>query len=121
MREDFGADDSKIGLKSSVAQATWQKIVLSRLNRAKDKRDGALLRWDGAKECSVANATEDFYAIFESEFASDRFSGAPEDRYNAQKCSVAQAVEHFRARERRSMCQFRFDAPLSIANFDATG
>jgi hypothetical protein len=44
MREDFGADDSKIGLKSSVAQATWQKIVLSRWNRSKDKRDGALLR-----------------------------------------------------------------------------
>ena len=114
MREDFGADDSKIGLKSSVAQATWQKIVLSRLNRAKDKRAGA-------KECSVANATEDFHAIFESEFVSDGYSGAPEDRYNAQKCCVAQAVEHFRARERRSMCQFRFDAPLSIANFDATG
>jgi len=111
MREDFGADDSKIGLKSSVAQATWQKIVLSRLNRAKDKRDGA-------KECSVANATEDFHAIFESEFVSHGCSGAPEDRYNAQKCCVAQAVEHFRARERRSMCQFRFKAPLSIANFD---
>ena len=114
MREKCAGDDSKFGLKSSVAQATWQKFVLSRLNRAKDKRDGA-------KECSVANATEDFHAIFELEFVSDGCSGAPEDRYNAQKCCVAQAVEHFRARERRSMCQFRFNAPLSIANFDATG
>ena len=114
MREDFGADDSKIGLKSSVAQATWQKFVLSHWNRSKDKRDGV-------KECSVANATEDFHAIFESEFVSDGWSGAPEDRYNAQKCCVAQAVEHFRARERRSVCQFRFKAPLSIANFYATG
>jgi hypothetical protein len=61
MREDFGADDSKFGLKSSVAQATWQKIVLSRLNRTKDKRDGA-------KECSVAKASENFHTIFESEF-----------------------------------------------------
>jgi hypothetical protein len=121
MREKCAGDDSKFGLKSSVAQATWQKFVLSHWNRAKDKRDGALLRWDGAKECSVANATEDFHAIFESEFVSDGCSGAPEDRYNAQKCCVAQAVEHFRARERRSVCQFRFKAPLSIANFDATG
>jgi len=50
-------DDSKFRVNFSVAQATWQKIVLSRFNRVKDKRDGA-------KECSVAKATEHFHTIF---------------------------------------------------------
>ena len=81
--------DSKFRLNFSVAQATWQKIVLPRLNRANDKRDEA-------KKCSAAKATEDFHAIFESEFVSDGCSGAldehykaPEGRYNARECSVA--------------------------------
>ena len=92
MRDVCGINDSKFGLKFSVAQATWQKIVLLRLNRMIDKRAGA-------KECYVAKATKYFHAIFESKFASDGCSGAlddhynaPEDRYNARKYPVAQAV-----------------------------
>jgi len=34
-------DNLKFRLKFSVAQATWQKIISSHLNRAKDKLDGA--------------------------------------------------------------------------------
>jgi len=98
-------DNSKIGLKFSVAQATWQKIVLLRLNRAKDKLDGA-------KECYVAKATEDFHAIFESEFVSDGCFGAPEERCNTRKCSVAQALYNFRTWEQFFLVQFHFGAPL---------
>jgi hypothetical protein len=39
-------DDSKFGLKCSVAKATKQKIASSHPNRAKNKRDDALLRQD---------------------------------------------------------------------------
>jgi hypothetical protein len=85
MRDVCGIDDLKFGLKFSVAQATWQKIVLLRLNRMIDKRAGA-------KECYVAKATKYFHAIFESKFASDDHYNAPEDRYNARKYPVAQAV-----------------------------
>jgi len=34
---------------------------------------------DGAKECSVAQTTEYFYAVFESEYLSDRCCGAVEE------------------------------------------
>ena len=101
-------DDLKFGLRFSVAQATWQKIVLSHLNRAKDKRDGV-------KECSAAKATEDFHAIFESDGCSgalDDHYNAPGERYNARKCSVAQASYNFKAWEQLSLGQFRFGAPL---------
>lgn len=105
-------NDSKFGLNFFVAQATLQKIVLSRFNRAKDERDGA-------KECSVAKATENFHTIFQSERVSYGCSGAlddhynaPEERYNAQKCSVAQASYNFSALEQLSLGQFRFGAPL---------
>ena len=98
-------DNSKFGLKFSVAQATWQKIISSHLNRAKDKLDGA-------KECYVAKATEDFHAIFESEFVSDGCFGAPEERYNTRKCSVAQALYNFRTWEQFKFCEFRFGATL---------
>jgi hypothetical protein len=40
---------------------------------------------DGAKESSVAQTTEDFYAVLESEYLSDHCSVAPEERYNARK------------------------------------
>ena len=115
MRDVCGIDDSKFGVNFSVAQATWQKIVLSRFNRVKDKRDGA-------KECSVAKATEHFHMIFQSECVSYGCSGAlddhynaPEERYNARKCSVAQASYNFSALEQLSLRQFRFGAPPSIA------
>jgi hypothetical protein len=44
MRDAYAMDDSKFGLKYSVVQATNQKIALSHPNRAKNKRDDALLR-----------------------------------------------------------------------------
>jgi hypothetical protein len=78
LRDDCGADDSKFRLKFSVAQATWQKIISSHLNRAKDKLDGA-------KECHVAKATEDFHAIFESQFVLDDSSAALDEHYKARK------------------------------------
>jgi hypothetical protein len=98
-------DDCKFRVKFSVAQATWQKIVLSHLNRAKDNRDGA-------KKHYAAGATEDFHVIFESEFVSDGYSEALDELYNTGKCYVAQAAYIFRAREQLFMCQFRFGAPL---------
>jgi hypothetical protein len=112
MRDVCGKDNSKFGLNFFVAQATLQKIVLSQLNRAKDKRDRA-------KECSVAKATECFHTISQSECVSYGCSGAlddhynaPEERYNARKCSVAQASYNFSALEQLSLGQFRFGAPL---------
>ena len=65
-------DYSKFALKFSVAKATQEKIVLSHLDEAKEKLDGA-------KEFSVAQSTENFHVIFESELVSDGCSGALDD------------------------------------------
>jgi hypothetical protein len=83
-------DDSKFGLKCSVAQATQQNIALSHSNRA-------LLRRDGAKKCSVAKSTEDFCVIYESEIVSDGCSCAPDDRYNASDDSYNAPDDRYNA------------------------